>query len=269
MNEILKRVSPPLEPIYIPLCGVTLRDSNYKHYRYDSAVTALEFVYAGEGWIEKDGEIITITENTVYLLCAGCEHNYGANPDNPWEKIFINVGGKLASQLPAKFGLDKIGVYSGDGMFDLFSRIRTIAKSQPQENDMATLIGFFTEALFRLSQNTKLAKHSVEALQMKFLLDSSTNRLVSNDELAKHIFRSKDYCIKHFSAEFGVTPYEYQLSTKMDIVCTELETSTLPICRIAESVGYHDPQYFCNLFKKRIGLSPKEYRNLKKNLSKA
>lgn len=260
MNEILRYFSDSFEPLYIDLCGVTLKDSKYRIDRPYSALTVLEYVYSGEGYIEKDGKPVPVGADTVYLLCAGHDHRYGSDPDNPWEKIFINISGKLAAQLPAEFGLEPLGIYSGEGMYDLFSRVRAIAEGNPQENDEAALVAIFTEALFRLSQKRIRSKHSDEALKMKQLLDSSTGRIVSNEELSRCIFRSKDYCIKRFAAEFGVTPYEYQLSVKIEAACSLLRTTALPIATIAAAVGYNDPQYFSGLFRKRVGMPPREYR---------
>lgn len=260
MNEILRYFSDSFAPIHIELCGVTLKDSKYYIDRPCSPLTVLEYVYSGEGYIEKDGNTIPVGADTVYLLCAGHHHRYGSDPDNPWEKIFVNVSGKLGVQLPAEFGLEPLGIYSGEGMYDLFLRMRAIAEGTPQENDEAALSALFTEALFRLSQKNIRAQHSDEALKMKQLLDNNTGRIVSNEELAGEIFRSKDYCIKHFASEFGVTPYEYQLSLKTEAACNLLRTTSLPIASIAGAVGYNDPQYFSGLFRKRVGMSPREYR---------
>ena len=43
------------------------------------------------------------------------------------------------------------------------------------------------------------------------------------------------------------------------LICTSMKTS-----EVGFEVGYKDPHYFSYIFKKIQGMSPKEYRKLKK-----
>jgi AraC family transcriptional regulator of arabinose operon len=43
-----------------------------------------------------------------------------------------------------------------------------------------------------------------------------------------------------------------------------LEKEDLPISNVAYAIGYSDPLAFSKMFKKREGVSPLEYRELKK-----
>lgn len=40
-----------------------------------------------------------------------------------------------------------------------------------------------------------------------------------------------------------------------------LKTTSLKSSEIAYNVGYNDPHYFCYIFKKATGVTPKEYRS--------
>jgi AraC-like DNA-binding protein len=85
-------------------------------------------------------------------------------------------------------------------------------------------------------------------------------RIVSNQELADVIFRSKDYVIKRFFANFGVTPYDYQIQQKMFSARNMLANMNLSVKEIANALGYDDQHYFSYMFKKRCGMSPTQYR---------
>ncbi len=72
----------------------------------------------------------------------------------------------------------------------------------------------------------------------------------------------------HFSAIFrretGETFIDYLTSVRMEkaktlLVCTAMKTSD-----VGFEVGYRDPHYFSYIFKKTVGMSPKEYRKSKK-----
>ena len=51
---------------------------------------------------------------------------------------------------------------------------------------------------------------------------------------------------------------------KMERACYLLDTNNQPVSRVAQALGYDDPQYFSRLFRKVTGLSPRDYRKLDK-----
>ncbi|WP_276353780.1 response regulator [Cohnella caldifontis] len=63
-----------------------------------------------------------------------------------------------------------------------------------------------------------------------------------------------------FKKETGRTYLDYLTEVRIDRAKTLLRETSLKIYEIAEKVGYRDLQYFGLLFKKRTGLTPKEYR---------
>ena len=58
---------------------------------------------------------------------------------------------------------------------------------------------------------------------MKKFLDENRDRLVTNSELANHIYRSPDYSLKLFKREFGTTPYDYQIKNKIHMATSLLQ----------------------------------------------
>ena len=260
MNEKLIWFPEGREPLFVSLSGITLPDSKYRVSRPHSDITVIEFVYSGEGYIKLNGKITRVGEGSVYMLCAGTDHEYFSDPNSPWKKVFINISGRLAPILPAELGLPKQEIYPGDGMRDIFERIEDIVNGNPDKASEAELIGLFSQAIFRLSRRRSESARDPEAAQMKAFIDSNSGRIVGNGELAALIYRSKDYCIRHFFEEYSVTPYDYQLSNKMRAAENMLKNTTLPVSAVAEALGYSDPQYFSGLFKRKIGISPREYR---------
>lgn len=64
-----------------------------------------------------------------------------------------------------------------------------------------------------------------------------------------------------FSQETGENFIEYLTKVRMKKAMEYLKTSTLKSAEIAYSIGYNDPHYFSYLFKKTVGMTPKEFRN--------
>lgn len=80
----------------------------------------------------------------------------------------------------------------------------------------------------------------------------------------QHIAAAADLSRYHFSRLFKQTydssPYEYLSNKRMNQAKELLLTTQLPSAQIAQRVGFNDYPYFCNVFKKHVGMTPKQYR---------
>lgn len=252
-------------PIYIELAGITYPDSSYTITRPNSDVAVIEYITEGEGYVVIDGKPHSVGADTVYFLPQWENHHYYADNNKPFNKIFLNVKGNMCEHLRFGYGLNKKYFFDGNGLKPLFLKISDIIHSDITDTEMqSALQGIFIEIISRISVAVKENQYSSEALIIKNFLDSNTGRIVSSKELAKLIFRSKDYCQKLFLREFNTTPYAYQLEQKMQIAKSLLLNSQMSVGEIAGKVGYSDIHYFSNLFRKKCGLRPLAYRKGKR-----
>jgi AraC-like DNA-binding protein len=67
---------------------------------------------------------------------------------------------------------------------------------------------------------------------------------------------------ERFLHEVGYTPGEYRMRERLHRAKTLLRDPTLPITEIAHSLGYSTSQYFATVFRKLVGLSPRQYRQI-------
>lgn len=66
-----------------------------------------------------------------------------------------------------------------------------------------------------------------------------------------------------FDKQLGMSPVQYLTELRLKQAKKLLRTTTMPVSKVAEVVGYHDSFYFCRVFKKQYQLTPTEFRNLK------
>jgi AraC-like DNA-binding protein len=78
--------------------------------------------------------------------------------------------------------------------------------------------------------------------------------------LAARAFVSTGYFHKVFKEVCGVTPTEYVQSVRLSEASKMLLETTLPVSSVAGAVGYSDVKFFYELFRRRFGVSPGEYR---------
>ncbi|MFP3126641.1 AraC family transcriptional regulator [Ectobacillus funiculus] len=69
------------------------------------------------------------------------------------------------------------------------------------------------------------------------------------------------YIARCMQKQFSCSPIEYLIRYRLEQAKLLLLRTDLPIARIAEEVGFHQPSYFSYSFAKYEGLSPRTYRN--------
>ena len=98
-----------------------------------------------------------------------------------------------------------------------------------------------------------------------FIQENYQNEDMSLQLVASYVNVSSNHFSAIFRKETGETFIDYLTRVRMDnamdlLTCTAMKTS-----EIGFEVGYKDPHYFSYIFKKTIGMSPKEYRRMKKD----
>lgn len=84
---------------------------------------------------------------------------------------------------------------------------------------------------------------------------------ISIHTVCRHLHISTGYFSHIFKKEAKTTFVSYLLELRMEAAKELLRSTDLKAFEIGEKVGYADPNYFSFSFRKRFGLSPKEYRN--------
>jgi len=87
---------------------------------------------------------------------------------------------------------------------------------------------------------------------------------LTTDLICKHFSCSKSYFSHSFKSYTGRSFREYLTDIRLNYAKQLLEHSALNVTQISFSIGFNDSNYFSNVFKQKIGLSPLLYRKIKK-----
>ncbi len=83
---------------------------------------------------------------------------------------------------------------------------------------------------------------------------------LTTEQLCKKFHCSRSHFSHTFKKETGKTFREYLTETRLEHARRLLRYSGLQVSEIAFSVGFNDANYFSNIFRKKYGISPREYR---------
>ncbi len=84
---------------------------------------------------------------------------------------------------------------------------------------------------------------------------------ITLSDVAKHVALSNNHFCTVFSQEVGSTFIEYLTALRMKKARDLLKSTDKRSSEVAVAIGYNDPHYFSYLFKKYVGMNPREYRN--------
>ena len=91
-------------------------------------------------------------------------------------------------------------------------------------------------------------------------MSSALGEEISIEGLAERVFLSPSRLAHLFREQMGVSIVRWREDQRIIRAKQLLHTTLLPIAVIAQQIGYDDQLYFSRVFKKRVGVSPSEYR---------
>lgn len=107
------------------------------------------------------------------------------------------------------------------------------------------------------------SQNDMDSLRLKdmlaFIHANYTNTLELHD-IAKEAAISVRECLRCFKRTIGISPIQYLSRYRISVAADMLINSNMNITEICNQTGFESPSYFSLMFKKQIGITPKEYR---------
>lgn len=251
-------------PIFIAPIGINYCHSNYKNVRSKSRFTVLGCVLNGQGRITVDCDnYYSPKQGDVFILPKGHYHEVSVDPmqKEQWTYIWFNIHGDFSDELLRTYKIPESGVVSNASVERLFKKAIQLAQLKSVQEMHLELPVIFHQIVLGLS-NVKCSPYSAQVQKIKYWLDNCIQDPFDSNKLSKQIGLSFKQINRLFKREFDKTVYDYVLHQKIDLAKTMLQDSKFNISEICYQLGYTDPHYFSNLFKKKTGFSPTIYRSL-------
>lgn len=119
-----------------------------------------------------------------------------------------------------------------------------------------------------LSENQKVGERPVAeaktvnmTAQVREYLEKHYNEIVTRNDIETLVHMNKDYINREFKRETGYSLMEYIQYYRVLMAKRLLRETQDAISDISAQVGYDSQAYFSKIFKKRVGMTPWEYRN--------
>ena len=249
----------------------------YFTWRKGRALTDWEYqilyIRSGEGEIEFErGKSIAIGAGSVIILHPNEWHRYRPNPKTGWGEAYIGIGGNFLERIFAKpffSGPPTIIRVQSNGKFDkeiveLVKEIQTASAEQPYSIALKTMQ--LVVSLFMEHPNqTRRTSYNVAIRRANLYIAHHLGEVVDFEALAKRCGMGYTLFRKRFREYNGMSPLEYQIALRIRRAMHLLESTDLPIARIAEETGFESHAYFSRLFHARVGTPPIQFRQTHAN----
>lgn len=143
-----------------------------------------------------------------------------------------------------KLSLDVPGL---DQLYEKVSKISTVQQTKQLLDELSHVL-----------PPKDLQTESVAVRQVKAYIEQHLTERLSRDELAEKVFLSPDYLTRIFRRETGSSLMGYITEKKVEYAKQLLADH--PVSEVAQILGYDNFGYFSEIFKRKTGIPPSEFR---------
>lgn len=241
-------------------------ESNFFTQRKDFHSFLILYTYKGQGQLEYGGRTYSLSEGDGFFIDCRFPQRY-QTIGTFWKHSVLHINGPLTSSLFQQYSSNSDGSVTfsqpvnGTYQTGLEKLLSLHTTSQPYRDWLVSdcISSLLTGLLGSSSSGTIPAipdnyRNVIKYMENHFSSD------ICLDDLSRFAGVSKYYLSREFKKFTGFSPNDYLIRLRIEQAKSLLLTTSLPANKIAHMVGIHDPNNFTNLFKKKTGLTPGQFK---------
>ena len=255
-------------PFAITSLGDYICDNKYFVNRKGLESCLILYTLDGEGIVRYNNCEFTVKPGQVMILDCRRYHYYATKGEN-WHFLWIHYVGKCAYDYEAIFNAGGAAPFVMDGRCRFQECFESLTQHVVDfhlqgELEISLILQKLLTELVGLKRtggfSEKYERYQSELEQSISFLQEPFSENLSVDQLARDCNLSKYYYIKVFRAYTGQTPYDYLIHLRLQKAQAMLVETTETVEEIAAKVGFSEGKNFIACFKKRVGITPLQFR---------
>ena len=229
---------------FLELLYIAESSGRYIVYNHEYAVTAGDFVICNANVPHGEDPFQKHHIQTYCLVLSGVKLPL-ADDERPIlsfgsENFFSELLPRIYQMFHKQNGYSEVCNHFAAGIFFLLQRklIERGSKPNPIKQKRERLVHKITDYL---------NEHFAEPLTLK--------------KIGAEFFISESSLSHAFKKETGLSPMQFIMQRRIGQAQSMLVETSLPIQEIEFQLGFSDSAHFSKMFKKYVGITPKEYRN--------
>jgi len=257
-----------ITPIRLMRFGITYPNKDYYIKRAPSPCFIIEYIVSGSGYLEINGEKHTLKAGDAYIIHQGDFCEYYADKENPYTKYWINLECMYFFTEVLRLYDINDRLIRGIDLSGHFEEIFKLEELSDRNDEIyiplsKIVFGMLMDIALHKKQYGKSIKNELAYL-VKNELDKSVGAYITVDDIAKKLYHSKNDVIRQFKKQYNMTPYAYLIEQRILRAKNILVNTDKSLAQIANYLCFSSEYHFSNCFKKKVGVSPREYRKCSK-----
>ena len=166
-------------------------------------------------------------------------------------KKAVTIADKMV-EVSTSIGLKKIHT----DKYDATKRFSQIHEFKTARIALAEILSKIFEEIV----DNKLYDRNDEINAIVNYVERNYQNRISLEEVADYVNLNPQYLSRLVKKELGIGFTHYVTNLKIEKAKELLSDTDLPVLNISLELSYNEPNYFCKVFKKVVGMTPMEYR---------
>lgn len=241
-------------------------ESHYREREEGAEQYILIYCTEGKGVIEVEDEKYELHRSDAFCIPRNVRHRYYADRKEPWSILWVHFKGDSIRYYPVEERkvVHINSRYSDNRMMVLFKVLfRVLERNYTMGNFIyisQVLSLILAEVYFREKTDDSSVQDRHVTVVIRYMYRNLHKTLTLQD-ISDEVQLSRSYLNAIFKAQTGKSPVEFFIHLKMKEACKLLKAGECYIYEVSEQLGYEDPYYFSRIFKKVVGVSPRDYQN--------
>lgn len=225
----------------------------------------INVVEAGRGSLDMGNRRFSVVAGQAFLLFPGTTVSWKADGIEPWNYIGVELTGDGAEEFIRRLGLsaqkpiiDFAAPHKAmDTAYDLF-----VECSKKYKNRFA-IAGCFAGLLECIEESLVARKMPAKNFYMTRAVEyikENYNSNLSVESIANMLGIERSYLSRLFKTYKNKSTQNYIIDYRIGRAKKMFEEEDLNVSQVCTAVGYTNVYCFSRIFKSRVGMSPKEYR---------
>ena len=206
---------------------------------------------------DRQGKIVAVSSSVLHRLGLSRESEFVGKTDAEFYPAHMSDTYKADDEWVFRTGkplVNRLEVWldeKGRPDWCVTSKVPLMGKN-------GTVIGLM--GVSRRDLNQSVLQPASEATQAVAYLRQNIHRIVTMEELASGIQVSPRTLNRKINQELGISPYELILRIRVQAAAESLLKTADSITAIALAHGFCDQSHFTQHFRKRMGMTPRQFR---------
>lgn len=244
-------------------------EDDWKSLKHFHPFSEIFYVVGGKGKFTVENDTFDVKRDDMIIVNPNVYHHEDSSGEDPLEYVVLGVkdltfglSNEENAFLYQSFEKNNIDMQYCITHLLMESENKPVGyQTMCQKIFEIFLMQIIRQMQLNLSSNPIQKPIKREIRMICHYIDQNYSEDITLESLGNYMKMNKYYMAHEFKRCMGLSPINYLIERRIKECKSLLTTTSLSIAEISETVGFSSQSYFSQMFKKNMGMTPKQYRD--------